>query len=168
MLKSLVRKIFFISSFIFLNTSTSSALEMKEISSSDFDNLAHSEHELKLFFFFTSWCGVCKSYFKDVLSIIESHKDHSEFKAFLISLDDNTKKLEQFTNRYNNQENVYYFDSSRKNISMALYSNGINYRGSIPHLTIFYKNKIVADGNYDMKSVTNFIDELFRRMKKAN
>ena len=157
---SIARRIMVAFIITILSFSKVSALEIKGITSKEFSKLIEAKEELKLFFFFTSWCSVCKSSFNKVLSIISKHQKDNRLKVFLVSLDDNIDRLDKFSANYDYQATINYFDSSKKDMAMSLYSNGINYKGSIPHITLFYQGKIIADDNYEITAVGRFIENL--------
>lgn len=53
--------------------------------------------------------------------------------------------------------------SLKEKIGLALFNNGIKYRGTIPHVTIFHNNRVIADDNYEIQSVKNFIGYLCKK-----
>lgn len=153
---------------LFSSTFKVYAITVKEIEQKEFDKLFDDKKELTLFLFFTSWCNGCKSAFHEALNMQRLYHNDRRIKVIIISLDNNHGQLRQFATQYNPyKEQIYIFSHnlSPQEIQQMIYQKHIRYHGRIPHMTIFYRDKIIADDTYSMPHVKKFIADFYQEQK---
>ena len=111
----------------------------------------------KLIFLFTSWCGHCK---KSIPEIIQMFQDQTlKTDLIMLSLDKNQALIEKFVEMHmqNLDINIYYIPYSDEILEM-FGELKINYRSTIPHITILNRNNTpIFDGFSDLKQIENIL-----------
>jgi len=155
-----MKKIIFSILCFFISTN-SYALEHSSLRSYEINKEIESKKEVRLLFFFASWCGVCKSSFNEAIRLQNKYKDKN-LNVYLISLDDNSFRLNEFLSRYDDLDMNVYRISKDDNLSNIFERFRINYTGSIPHVTLLNKNgSKIADGPYDIAAFDSGLDRIF-------
>lgn len=163
-----MKKIILLLLFIIVNNTAYSA-EFKEITPSEFIQKATKKGDVKLVFLFTSWCSVCKTSFNDLISLSDRYKDKN-VSIIAVSLDEKEDKLAKFlsSQKVNNFDVHIMKYSYLSEIQNAFSSVGVNYTGSIPHITLITQDgEVVADGNYKLSSFDNGLDYILNRNNKS-
>ena len=164
MLKRL-NKTLLLAILIFYDVSSAAAVHLQNLNLEKFDYVMSDKSPITVLFIFTSWCRVCKNAISDVLDMSNRYDD-SKVRIIMLSLDEDIDSLKNMLKNYELYDSkLYYFNNkvARKDISVALFKNRIRYHGTIPHITIFHKDKVIADDSYDIQSVKNFIHLLYEK-----
>lgn len=140
-------------------------MEYKIVTPTQLDAMVEGKSQVKLIFFFTSWCSVCKKNYVELLRLEEKYKDDN-FKVMAVSLDEDLGRLKYFMRGHNASDTTVYhlLYSDPNTVSNVFNKHGIRYTGAIPHITLLdEKGKIVADGNYDLSYFDKGLDKLLKR-----
>ena len=164
MLKRL-NKLILLAILMFCDVSSATAVQLQNLDIERFNYVLSNKSSITVLFIFTSWCKVCKDAVPDILELTNKYND-GKVRVIMLSLDEEVDKLKNIIEDYKKYDSkFYYFDkkTARKDISLALFKNGIRYRGTIPHVTIFHNDKVIADDSYEIQSVKNFIHHLYEK-----
>lgn len=162
-------KIFIVNVIVVLSLLANSAyaVEFDTISSVQLKEIANDDADIKLVFFFTSWCGVCKSSLQDLFALSEKYKTNPRVKIIPVSIDDNQFLIYTYVKNLPKSiaHKVYHFSHSNSYEAVDMFKNlNIHYRGSIPHVALFgKKGEVIVDGNYKVSSFSVGIDRLLER-----
>lgn len=144
---------------------TAHATEYKAINPSQLNDMLDGKPQVRLIFFFTSWCSVCKKSYSELLRLEAKYKNEN-VKIMAVSLDEDMGRLKHFMRNYQDKDsNVYHLQYSNPREVMEMFHKfGIHYNGGIPHVTLLdQKGKIVADGSYDLTYFDRGLDQLLKR-----
>lgn len=139
--------------------------EIKEIPPQEFKNILTNEpNKIKLLYFFTSWCGICKKILPEVVHMHNAY-DRDKLEVLFISLDDNDEILKKYLNSFK-QLDIKVFrinqDDPRK-VLKGMQEAGIIYHGSIPHFTLINSSgEIVVNGSYKVSGLQKGIEYLLK------
>lgn len=152
---------------IFSFSASANAVELHSITSSELNVIANDNTELKLFFFFTSWCGVCKENLADLFVLRQQYKNNPKVRIIAISIDDNPYLINTFVKKLPKTINdkVFHFNSADSYSVLKMFQElKVRYTGSIPYVILFDKSgKVLADGNFKISGFSVGIDKLLER-----
>ncbi|MDJ1305344.1 MAG: thioredoxin family protein [Candidatus Midichloria sp.] len=151
--------LFFITVLITVGSKEAAAVQLQDLDIEKFNDIMSNKQPITLLFIFTSWCKACKSAIPEVLELGAKYKAANKVEVVMLALDENVNNLKGLLATYKGYEDKFYYfnEAERKKIGLALFNNGIKYCGTIPHVTIFHNNRVIADDNYEIQSVKNFI-----------
>ena len=116
------------------------------------------KNKYKFIYLFTSWCYECNETLDKLHSMQLNNKLSKKYNFYFISLDDNYKKLLQFSNnKTNNISKIFYFDKFDE-IKRFLIDTNINYDNAVPYYCILNEdNKIVTEGYFELEELDKVI-----------
>lgn len=120
--------------------------------------------KVRLLFFFTSWCSVCKQSYAELIRIEKKYRDKN-LSIYAISLDEDTYKLKRFMGKLSSiKSNIYHIQSSYEHdIGDVFRKFNIRYSGTIPHIVVLDQNgRKIADGGYDLAYFDNGLDQILK------
>ncbi|MFI4983850.1 MAG: TlpA family protein disulfide reductase [Rickettsiales bacterium] len=148
---------------LFATTAQANAASLNSISTKELHSIVTDNTDLKLVFFFTSWCGVCKSSLKDLFVLKAKYDANPRVKIIAVSIDDNYYLIHSFVKSLpaSIDYKVYHLDPYNSTAVANMFRTlNIRYTGSIPHVGLFGKNgKVLADGNYKVSGFSEGIDK---------
>ncbi len=141
------------------------AADYRAIDSTRLTYLIDGKPQVRLLFFFTSWCSVCKKNYSELLRLENKYKSDN-IKIMAISLDEDMGRLKHFMRPYqNNDSTIYHLLFNNTGEVMGLFNKfGIRYSGAVPHVTLLDETgEIIADGSYDLSYFDKGLDQLLKK-----
>lgn len=137
----------------------SNGFELKSTTSEKMNKLINDEKErYKLLYFFTTWCYECSQSLDQISEMQLDHKLSKKYHFINISLDDNFKKLENYSkNHKKNKSKIYYFKLQKEKGKFFLDAK-INYDNAVPYYCILDRNNnMVIEGYFELGEIEKYL-----------
>ncbi len=141
------------------------AVDYRAINPGQLDSMVDGKKNIRLLYFFTSWCSVCKKNYQQLLRLEEKYKN-DDIRIIAVSLDEDLGTLRHFMSRHTGDKSTIYhlLYADPNDVGHVFAKYGIRYRGAIPHVTLLDESgKIIADGSYDLSYFDKGLDQLLKK-----
>lgn len=131
-------------------------LDLMQASSEEMVNFIYKDKKkYKFIYFFTSWCYECNETLDKLHEMQLDRKLSQKYNFYIISLDDNYKKLLKFSNsKTNNESKIFYFNTFDE-IEKFLIKTKINYDNAVPFYCMLDENNtIIKEGYFELEELS--------------
>ena len=142
---------------LFANISNS--FELESTTSEKMNKLINDEREKsKLLYFFTTWCYECNESLDQISKMQLDNKLSKKYHFINISLDDNFKKLENYSkNNEKNKFKIYYF-KRQEEIGKFFINTKINYDNAVPYYCILDRNNdVIIERYFELGDIEKYL-----------
>ena len=142
-----------------LFANVSNGFELESTTSEKMNKLINDEKEkYKLLYFFTTWCYECNESLDQISKMQLDHKLSKKYHFINISLDDNFKKLENYSkNNEKNKSKIYYF-KLQEEIGKFFVNTKINYDNAVPYYCILdHNNNVIIEGYFELGDIEKYL-----------
>ena len=142
---------------LFINISN--GFELEPTTSEKMNKLISDEKiRYKFLYFFTTWCYECNQSLDQISKMQLDHKLSKKYFFINISLDDNFKKLENYSKNNEKNKSKIYFFKRQKEIGKFFINAKINYDNAVPYYCILdHNNNVIIEGYFELGSIEKYL-----------